>query len=120
MLIDQREELKVPEYLNIPWLTTEYVKNNGWYPEPDEVLEQILPAFRFVMTKFGEIPIGSRDEYRPGDVILFEEFDEWEDGDRYNTDRFYVLEAEDIEQYRRGERDLLPVGVVVHPPMKAV
>jgi hypothetical protein len=108
-------KFKVPKFMNLPWLTKEYVKKNGWCPVCDEWLQD--PYFvQFENTCFGRMPWKSRDEYKPGDIIIFHEFEEWEDEEGYNTDRFCVVEKEEIEQYQRGERDLLPVGVVVHPP----
>lgn len=111
------EKLKVPKYMNLPWLTIEYIKKNGWYPVCDEWLQNHPSNFQFEDNKFfGKILWKSRDEFKPGDIVIFNEFDEWDDEDGYNTDRFLRIYKEDIEAYQYGKRDLLPVGVVVHPP----
>jgi len=117
MLEQEVEELKVPKSMNLPWLTEEYIKNNGWYPVCDEWLQNYPLGLQFEDNRlFGKIPWKSRDEFKPGDIIIFNEFSEWDDENAYNTDRFYIIEKEEIEAYQRGERDLLPVGVIVHPP----
>ena len=110
------EDLFVPEYLDMPWLTAEYISNNGWHPVPDEWLNYD-PEMQFQDTRFGSIPWKSRKEFRPGDVIIFDEYNEWlsENGTRCN-DRFYTVDKRDIKEYERKKRLLLPVGVVVHPP----
>jgi hypothetical protein len=107
---------KVPEYMDAPWLTIKYVKKFGWYPVPDEWLQH--PNYdKFEDTSFGKIPWKSRSEYSSGDIIIFSEYFEWKDENGgYDTDRFITIEQEEIGQYKRGERDLLPVGVVIHPP----
>lgn len=116
MLEKTLEKLKVPRYMNLPWLTEEYVRNKGWYPVCDEWLRNYPERTRFENTCFGKIPWKSRDEFKAGDIIIFHEFNEWENNKEYDTDRFIIMEKGEIEQYQRGERDLLPVGVVVHPP----
>ena len=110
MAINQTvEKLKVPKDLNAPWLTAKYVANNGWYPVCDEWLQNPEASH-------SPIPWKSRSEFRPGDIIIFDEYEERTLNGKYDTDRFMVVGKEDIEEYERGERGLLPCGVVVHPP----
>lgn len=112
-------EFRVPEWLKkrYPWLTEEYVRKNAWHPVVDEWLKDIPGGSLFnTESQFGQVLCKGRDEFKPGDIIIFNEYDEWEDEDGYQTDRFLLIEQEDIEQYQRGERDLLPVGIVVHLP----
>ena len=109
--------LKVPDYLGASWLTGEYVSTYGWWPVPDEYFQQHPEYEWFQDTPFGVLPWKGRDELKPGDIIIFNEYDEWTDErDVYKTDRFLPVDEQDIEEYRRGEHDMLPVGVVVHPP----
>ena len=109
------EDFKLPEYLNFSWLTKKYVEKNAWYPVCDEWLKNNPENSKFENTEFGKVPWKSRGEYKPGDIIIFHEFDEWiDENGEYNNDRFIIVEKEDIEGYKRGERDMLPVGVVVH------
>ncbi len=110
------EKLKIPEYLDALWLNEEYVKKNGWYPVCDGWLQNYPKEVRFEDTSFGRIPWKSRNEFRPGDIIIFNECGEQTVNGKYETDRFLRIYKEDIEEYQRGERDLLPVGIVVHPP----
>ena len=109
------EDLKVPEYLDAPWLTRAYIENYGWHPVPEEWLD--LPGARSENTEFGEIPWASRREFRTGDIVVFGEFAEWADEKgQHHTDRFYVIREDDIENYKQTKSGLLPCGVVVHPP----
>lgn len=117
MLEQTLEELKVPEDMNALWLTEKYIKKNSWYPVCDEWLQNYSYFLHFEDNRFfGKIPWKSRDEFKPGDIVIFNEFNEWDDKGEYDTDRFYIISKGDIEEYKSGERDLLPVGVVVHPP----
>ena len=113
-------EFRVPEYLKekYPWLTEKYVRENAWHPVVDEWLKD-LPEDSLFNTEspFGHVLCKSRDEFKPGDIIIFNHYDEWEDEEEgWQTDRFLLIEQEDIDQYVRNERELLPVGVVVHFP----
>jgi len=117
MLLEQTlEELKAPEYLDAQWLNREYVKKNGWYPVCDEHLQNSPEEMRFENTSFGELPWKSRSEFREGDIIIFNEYEERAVDGKHETDRFIRIYEEDIKAYLKGERSLLPLGVVVHPP----
>ncbi len=112
-------KLEIPEYMDAPWLTNEYVGKNGWYPVCDESLKQYSKDNRFVTTIFGDLPWKSRKNFKPGSIIIFSEYEEGKDNEgKYETDRFLTIDREDIKEYKRGERDLLPVGIVVNPPKK--
>ena len=113
------EELNVPESLDASWLTIEYIQKNGWYPVCDEWLQHYPDGMHFEDTGYGEVPWKSRSEFKEGDIIIFDEYREWEDEGKYETDRFMRVEKEDIEEYERGERDMLPCGIVVHAPADA-
>ena len=102
--------LQIPTDLDVPWLTWSYVTQNAFYPVP-----KIRSATQ--ETCFGRVACATRDEIRAGDIIIFNEFDEWSLEGKYDTDRFHRITEDEIEAYLRGEKDLLPNGVVVHPPV---
>lgn len=112
-------DFRVPDWLKekYPWLTEKYIRENAWHPVVDEWLKDLPEnGLSYTESPFGQVPCKSRDEFKPGDIIIFNEYDEWEDEEDYQTDRFLLIEQEDIDQYLRKERELLPVGIVVHPP----
>lgn len=94
-----------------PWLTEDYVKKNAFHLEPFtiEEMEKRKPLF-LKHRQWGNIPCKSRDEIRVGDIIIFDEYEE--------TDRFLEVDYEMIQEYWQGKDNLLPVGVIVHPPGK--
>jgi|GEM_PF-3024133 len=130
-----KEQLIVPVYLNLPWLTERYVRLNAWQPVCHWVPDD-KPEFT-EHREWGIIPCKSRTEFRAGDVILFDEYNEGEDGGEYWNNRFYRVSQEHIDKIFGGrplnlgrrtttkrelietiamETTLLPVGVAVHPP----
>jgi len=107
------DKFEVPWFLNAPWLTEEYVRGNAWHPVPELLLEDGIHHHR----KWGAIPARSRNEFRAGDIIIFDEWNHnFDEHDRYESDRFYTVTERDIQDYLDCGRDLLPSGVVVHPP----
>ena len=104
--MSDKEEKYVKE-LGIPFLLDEdWVDKHSFYPS------DVDGGY------YGEtaLPIKSRDNIEEGDVIVFFAYDEWEDNGKFRTDRFYIVLEEDIKQYKRGERDLLPYGIIVKNP----
>ncbi|MBN1160066.1 MAG: hypothetical protein JXA43_02385 [Candidatus Diapherotrites archaeon] len=104
-------KLNVPDYLNAPWLTRDYIENWGWVPTSGDV--DLKPVTE---TPFGELPLKSRDEFKAGDIIIFYDAEEREVDGKIETDRFITVEQCEIDLYKQGKADLLPHGVVVHPP----
>jgi len=101
----------VPEDIEAPWFTLEYIRKNAWYPVIDG------DKAEFVNTRFGTIPCKTREEYMHGDIIIYNEFYAFVDKNgEYYTDRFERITIDDVLEMRNGERELLPVGVVVHAP----
>lgn len=103
-----------------PWLTEDYVKKNAFHSEPFSVeeMEKKKPFF-LKHRQWGNIPCKSRDEIRVGDIIIFDEYEEKNTGqENFETDRFSEVYDEMIQEYWQGKNDLLPVGVIVHPPGK--
>ena len=116
MLEETVREFKLPAWLDAPWLTEQYVRENAFYPVCCEELLRTPIPLRFKETQFGNIPIKHRDEFRPGDIIIFNEYNSWTENGEYATDRFLRIHEEDIEDYLDEKRSMLPVGVVVHSP----
>lgn len=102
----------VPMSLEAPWLDGEHIRGYGWYPVPDG--DPRIDTM--VRTPFGYVPALVRGNYRPGSIIIFFDYVEWFESGFYRTDRFLRVDQEDIEAWKRGERDLLPNGIVVPPP----
>lgn len=99
--------LNHPSKVGESWLTKAYIAEHGWIPMPDELLE-FPNNYKLAHTFYGALPCKSRDEFRAGDVIIFE------DGD------ICTIMDDDIEQYKNGERELLPCGVVVPNPTRTL
>ena len=122
---NNKKELKVPEFLNAPYLTEEYIKENGWYPVPDKWFNnqapEKLPYSPFFeyddkgriykKTEFGNIPCRGRSEFKVGDIMIIQDYR----GPDIN-EKFIRLEQEHIEAHERGQWDMLPDAIVVHEP----
>ncbi|MCK4781423.1 hypothetical protein KAS79_00660 [Candidatus Parcubacteria bacterium] len=95
-----------------PWITSEYAEKNGWYVCSCSK-ENKCPGgeCEFAISDDRVIPCLPRHLLRPGDVVIF--FDYIEEGDRY-----YLLNKEDIREWKEGSFSLLPYGIVVRAPEK--
>lgn len=114
---ENKRKLKVPKFMNMPWLTRDYVMKNAWYPVCDEWLQNSPKKSQYnIESEFSRVPWRSRSEFKSGDIIIFNEYDEWEEDGEFYSDRFLIITEEDIREYHEGARNLLPVGVVVHSP----
>ncbi len=103
------EEFVVPDYLNVPWLTFNYVSKYGLVP--DSIGKGIKE------TIFGWLPAKTTANYNAGDVIIHDEYYQSvsNEGD-YQTDRFAIITIDDILEHKNGLRSLLPCGVVAPKP----
>lgn len=93
------DSLKMPRFLGDSWLTEQYIKRYGWYPVPRGC------ASGYTETSFGKLPCKDNYEYLPGDVIVF-----------YDGETLTITNK-DLDDWKKGERDMLPCGVVVHKPI---
>ena len=110
------------------WLTEAYVRANAWYPVSHLVREE-NPRYMY-HRMWGKLPCKSITEYRSGDIIIFNVYDE-----EMPYDRFRTISQQDIDDLFSGPPSnapiktkeefiaslfettrLLPVGVVVHQP----
>src|SRR3989344_983101 len=114
--MQKETELKLPYWMgeHRPWLTSSYVQTHGW------VVSSNVERGAMQDTNFGHLPIKNRVSFQPGDIIIFNAYDEKETDKGYETDRFYEISEEDIDSMRMGERELLPVGVIVRPPQTSL
>jgi len=110
-------KLRIPEYIALPWLNESYVRENGFVPDIQHSLDDMAGSnIRFARTAFGDMPCMPRTEITPGDIVIHDCFTERFIKGEFSTDRFYRITEDDIQEWLDGKRDLLPVGVVVHPP----
>ena len=110
-------KFRVPDYINAAWLNEEHVVKNGFVPEAPKCLEDYQGGtMRYQKTPFGNIPVRSRTEITAGDIVIFDSFEQFEDTRGYFTDRFYIITKEDMQEFYDKQRELLPCGVIVHPP----
>lgn len=121
------KNFKPQEFLNAPYLTEEYIKENGWYPVPDkwfsgEAPKNLVysPFFNqddkgkiYKITEFGEIPCRGRSEFREGDILIMQDYKGSD-----ISEKFIKLEKRHLDAYEKGKWDLLPDAVVVHEPTK--
>jgi len=131
MIVD--ENFSVPAYMNLPWLTERYVGLNAWLPVARWIPDD-KPEFA-EHSQWGIVPCKSRTEFRAGDIIVFDEYDDRIENGEYCSGRFYRVPQEHIDELffgiplnlKKRTKDelkmiiakrtcLLPVGVVVHPP----
>ena len=65
----------VPDYLDLPWLSRTYVENNGWILAwESQINPNSFPTLGH--GTFGLLPFRSRLNYKPGDVLIFDDFNE--------------------------------------------
>jgi hypothetical protein len=90
-----------------------YIENNGWYVCSCGE-ENTCPGNKceYALSERVVIPCRPRRFLQPGDIIIFFEHQ----GD--DSDRFLEISSEDIEEWKAGERSLLPNGVVVRIPQE--
>lgn len=120
-----KKEFQAPEFLDAPYLTEEYIKENGWYPVPDKWFEGQAPEklsystfFEYdekgrihKKTEFGNIPCRGRSEFKVGDIMIIQDYKGPD-----ITEKFIRLEQEHIDAHERGQWDMLPDAIVVHEP----
>jgi len=105
------DENKIPRNLNAPWLNDEYVKKYGWFPVKYES-EFINEVTGYVDTEFGSLPCKDIRSAKPGDIVMFFEYEEELDENEPYSDRFEVITDsfwEEILQNMRGA----PNGIII-------
>lgn len=118
----KQREFRAPEFLNAPFLTQEYIQENGWYPVPDEWLSEPIgfvdSSFLgdekgniYKKTEFGNIQCKSRDEFKIDDIVILQDYKGYSENEKY-----FRIEQEHIQAYEDGRWNLLPDAVVVHQP----
>ncbi len=118
----KQKNFEAPEFLQAPFLTREYIEKNGWYPVPDEWLQgpKGFVDSTFLRdsegnlhkeTEFGIVPCRSRDEFRPNDIVILQDYK----GNNEN-EKYFRIEQDHLQAYEAGRWNLLPDAVIVHEP----
>ena len=122
---NNKKEFQAPEFLDAPYLTEEYIKENGWYPVPEKWFEGEQPSSLhnspffeldeeeriYIKTEFGEILCRGRNEFKVGDIMIMRDYKGPD-----ITEKFIRLEQEHIDNFAKEKEDMLLDAIVVPEP----